>query len=143
MFLTVLACLLVTGVAGCGSSGKDTKAADARSSAVAAMRLCLRHHGYAISPESTAVRRTAPSRFKFITVWNVLNPNRVALAITISSDATGAARAAAWTRQANAKIGKGVVRAPVVRFGRINVLWTAAPGLDDKNDVYGCVRPSS
>jgi hypothetical protein len=104
------------------------------------MRLCLRHHGYAISPEAASVRGSAPRRFEFQSVWNVLNPNRVALAITISRTTTGAKRAAAWTRQSNAKLGKGAVRAPVVRFGRVDVLWTADPGPADKNDVYGCVR---
>lgn len=107
------------------------------------MRLCLRHHGYAISPEPAAVRGTAPRRFEFVTVWNVLNPDRIALAITVSRTTTGAARAAAWTRRANAKIGKGVVRAPVVRIGRIDVLWTADPGQADQSDIYGCVRSSS
>ncbi len=100
------------------------------------MRLCLRHHGYAISPESATVRRTAPGRFQFVSVWNVLNPNRVALTITISRTTTGATRAAVWTRRANARIGKGVVRAPVLQFGRVEVLWTADPGAADKSEVY-------
>jgi hypothetical protein len=107
------------------------------------MRLCLRHHGYAVSPESAATRGTAPSRFEFVSVWNVLNPNRIALAITISRTPTGAARAVAWTRASNKKVGKGVVRAPVVQFGRIAVLWTADPGKADKKGVYGCVRASA
>jgi hypothetical protein len=107
------------------------------------MRLCLRHHGYSISPESAATRGTAPRNFEFVTVWNVLNPNRVALTVTISRTAAGAARTVAWTRKSNAKVGKGVVRAPVVQFGRVAVLWTADPRPVDKSDVYGCVKQSS
>jgi hypothetical protein len=89
------------------------------------MRLCLRHHGYAISPESTAVRATAPRRFEFVSVWNLLNLNRVALALTISRTA------------------KGAERAPVVRIGRFDALWTADPGPADKADVYGCMRAAA
>ena len=76
-------------------------------------------------------------------MWNLLNPDRVALALTISKSPVGAKRAEVWTRKANARIGKGVVRAPVVRFGRINVLWTTDPDKIDKDAIYGCVRASS
>jgi hypothetical protein len=138
----VLVSLLAVGAAGCGSSSKHahttTKAAGTQS-----LRLCLRHQGYAISPESARVRGTAPREFEFLAVWNLLNPDRVALALTISKSADGARRAAAWTRRSNAKIGKGVVHAPVVRFGRINVLWTTDPDAADKNAIYGCVRAAS
>jgi hypothetical protein len=111
------------------------------------MRLCLRHHGYEVSPESASVRGTAPRRFEFVAIWQLLNADpslrRVSLALTISKSAAGAARAAAWTRRENAKLGKGVVHAPVARFGRIDVLWTAEPGRADARDIYGCVRPAS
>jgi hypothetical protein len=138
----VLVCLLAVGAAGCGSSGKHaqtTAAAAGRQS----LRLCLRHQGYAISPESARVRGTAPPEFEFLAVWNLLNPDRVALALTFSKSADGAKRAAAWTRKANARIGKGVVHAPVVRFGRINVLWTTDPDPADRTAIYGCVRAAS
>lgn len=140
MTIVVLACLLAAGAAGCGSSSKHPSVS---ASAIASMRLCLRHHGYAISPESTAVRATAPRRFEFVSVWNLLNLDRVALAVTISRTAKGAQRAAVWTRRANEKLGKGVVRAPVVRIGRFDALWTAEPGEADEEDVYGCLRASS
>jgi hypothetical protein len=104
------------------------------------MRMCLRHHGYSISPESAAHLRTAPPNFDFVAVWNLLNPDRIALSVTISKSVAGARRAAVWTRRLNARIGRGVVHAPVVRFGRVNVLWTTDPGAADKSDIYGCVR---
>ena len=131
--------MLAVAAAGCGSSGKEAKAP----SPIQAMRLCLRHHGYAVSPESAAVRGTAPRNFEFVTVWDVLNPDRVALTLTVSRSPAGAARAVAWTRKSNAKVGKGVVRAPVVQFGRVAVLWTADPRPVDKSEVYGCVKQSS
>lgn len=93
-----------------------------------------------MSPESRADLGTAPRRFDFVAVWNVLNPSRVALALTFSTDVVGAQRAAVWTRHANARIGKGDVRAPVVRIGKTDVLWTSQPGARNANDVYGCVR---
>jgi hypothetical protein len=104
------------------------------------LRMCLRKYGYAISPESVADVATAPRRFAFVAVWNVLNPSRVALALTFSRDTTGAEEAAAWTRREDAKLGRGAVSAPVVRIGKINILWTAKPGADDVKGVYPCVR---
>jgi len=44
-----------------------------------------------------------------------------------------------WTRGLNKRLGKGVVAAPVVRFGRIDVLWTAEP---NARDVGGCTAAS-
>jgi len=137
------ACALVAGVAGCGSSGTKKQPPRAAPSATTVLRSCLHRHGYSVSPEPAEKRRTAPARFEFSAVWNVLNPNRIALAMTISRTTGGAQRAAVWTRHLNAKIGKGVVKAPVVRFGRIDVLWTAEPGPADTSAVYGCVRASS
>ena len=139
----VLVCLLAVGAAGCGSSSKHPQTATAQAAGTQSLRLCLRHQGYAISPESARVRGTAPREFEFLAVWNLLNPDRIALALTISKSADGARRAAAWTRKSNAKIGKGVVHAPVVRFGRINVLWTTDPDAADRNAIYGCVRAAS
>jgi hypothetical protein len=107
------------------------------------LQACLRRHGYKVSAESAAIRGSAPRRFEFVSVWNLLNPNRIALTLAISRTATGAARAAVWTRKANARIGKGVVRAPVAQFGRIDVLWTAAPARRDTSAIYGCVRRSA
>jgi len=130
--------LATTVVAGCGSSGKH----GGNGVAIAALRTCLRSHGYSVEQETAQDVGTAPSRFEFVTIWNLVNPNnRVALALTISRSTVGAAQAAAWTRTENKKIGKGVVKAPVVRFGRIDVLWTAEPGALDVRDIYGCVRP--
>ena len=96
-----------------------------------------------MTPESAADVGTAPRRFEFTAVWNVLNPSRIALALTFSRDTAGAELATAWTRRENTKIGKGAVSAPVVRIGRINVLWTAKPGVHDVEDIYGCVRQQS
>jgi hypothetical protein len=138
VFLAFAACL-VLGAAACGGSSKKTTSA----SPLQQLRLCLRHHGYAISPETPAVLRTAPRSFEFVTVWNLLNPDRIALAMTISKTPAGAMRAAVWTRKTNARIAKGAVKAPVVHFGRVNVLWTAEPDAVDKNAIYGCVRASS
>ena len=135
----LLACVVAIGVAACGSSGSHKQPPTAPS-ATSVLRSCLRHHGYSIDVESPAVRATAPKNFEFLEVWNLLNPNRIALAMTISRTPAGAARAAAWTRRTNARISKGAVRAPVVQLGRINVLWTAEPGPADKTAIYGCVR---
>ena len=104
------------------------------------LRMCLRKHGYSVSPESVGDLGTAPRRFDFVAIWQVLNPARVALALTFSSDTAGAKRAATWTRRENAKVGRGAVIAPVVRIGKIDVLWTATPGVGNVNAVYGCVR---
>lgn len=137
--------VLAVGAAGCGSSKKpaETAATTRSASPVASLRSCLSRHGYQVTPETAEVRGTAPDRFEFLSVWNLLNPERIALAVTISKTPAGAARAAAWTRQENEKLGKGVVHAPAVQFGRIDVLWTAAPNRADRNDIYGCVRSSS
>jgi hypothetical protein len=132
--------VLAVSAAGCGSSGEKA----APPSPYQSLRLCLRHHGYAVTPESATVRATAPSRFEFVAIWQLLNQNpalrRIALTLTISKSATGAAKAAVWTRKENAKLGKGVVKAPVTQFGRYLVLWTAEPGHGDAKDIYGCVR---
>jgi hypothetical protein len=141
--LTVSACLLAVCAAGCGSSGPGSTVTSKGAAPSASLRLCLRHHGYSISPESLADLGTAPRRFDFIAIWQVLNPSRVALALTFSRDTAGAKRAAAWTRRENAKVGRGVVLAPVVRIGKIDVLWTATPGVDNINAVYGCVRQNA
>jgi hypothetical protein len=140
---TVLVCLLAVAAAGCGSSSKHARTTTAQAAGMQSLRLCLRRQGYAISPESARVRGTAPRAFEFLAVWNLLNPDRIALAVTISKSANGAKRVAAWTRKTNARIGKGVVHAPVVRFGRINVLWTNDPDAADRNAIYGCVRAAS
>jgi len=142
----VLICLLAAAAAGCGaSSPKQAKAptTTAKAVALAPIRSCLSRRNYNIQPDSLSALETAPRRFQFVTVWNLVNPNRVALALTISRTAEGAARAAAWTRRENRKIGKGVVAAPVVRFGRIDVLWTAKPDPPDVRNIYPCVRKSS
>jgi hypothetical protein len=152
--LTVLACLLALCAAGCGSSGQGSTltsqhgasqhgASQHGASPLLSLRLCLRRHGYSISPESLADLGTAPRRFQFVAIWQVLNPSRVALALTFSRDTAGAKRAAAWTRRENAKIGRGVVLAPVVRIGKVDVLWTATPGVHNINAVYGCVRANA
>jgi hypothetical protein len=141
--LAVLACLLAVGLAACGSSGKKAAAP----SPYTALRLCLRQRGYAITPESATVRATAPKRFEFETIWNLLNPDlnarRIALALAISRSEAGAQKAAVWTRDLNKKLGKGVVHAPVKRIGRVDVLWTAEPRSDEAKDVYRCVRSSA
>jgi hypothetical protein len=134
-----LVCLVGVAAAGCGSSGKANPPSPEQS-----LRLCLRHHGYAVTPESAHVRGTAPKRFEFTSIWQLLNQNpnlrRIALTLTISKTAAGASQAAAWLRKENAKVGKGVVKAPVIQFGRYDVLWTAEPGTGDAKDIYGCVR---
>ena len=141
--MRALACILALAAAGCGSSGHgSTVTSERAASTLQSLRMCLRQHGYAVSPESSAVLGTAPRGFDFVEVWNIVNPSRVALALTFSRDPAGAARAAAWARRENAKVGRGVVVAPVVRIGTIDVLWTATPPARDMNDVYGCVRRS-
>ena len=142
---------LAMGAAGCGSSGQTattttttttTTAAAAATpgSSLLTVRLCLRHNGYAVSPESAADRGTAPGRFEFVAIWNVLNPSRVSLALTFSRSVAGAQRAAVWTRHENAAIGRRAVIAPVVRVGKIDVLWTTQPGPLDKKGIYGCLH---
>jgi hypothetical protein len=133
--LVLSVCLL----AGCGSS---KHASSPTTTALNSLRLCLHHQGYAASPESPSVRRTAPARFQFFAIWNLLNPNRVALAMTFSRTQAGAKAANVWTQKTNDKIGKGKFHAPVVRFGRINVLWTTEPDPADTKAIYGCVRSS-
>ena len=139
--MTLLAFFLAVCGAGCGSSGRKSTPGSARlTSPLLSLRMCLRKNGYAISPESIADIGTAPRRFEFVAVWNVVNPSRVALALTFSRDTAGAEQAAVWTRRENAELGRRAVVAPVVRIGKIDVLWTAEPGADDVNGVYNCVR---
>jgi hypothetical protein len=133
-------CLLAVSAAGCGSSGKATTTSARKVAPLALVRTCLRRDGYAVTSESPADVRTAPRRFEFIAVWNLLNPSRVALAMTFSRNTVGAEKAATWTRRENAKIDRGAVAAPVVRIGKTDMLWTAKPGAHDVKDVYGCVR---
>ena len=137
-----MACLLAFTAGGCGSSRRVPAAATHAPAPFARLKSCLRKSGYAVSPESVADLHTAPRRFEFTAVWNLLNPSRVALALTFSRNTTGAKEAVAWTRASNAKIGKGVVAAPVVRIGKVGVLWTATPGRRSTKDVYGCIRRS-
>lgn len=140
----ILVSLLAMVPAACGSSSpKATRTVTTHAGAPAALmptRLCFRRHGYRVTPESARVLRTAQRRFDFVAVWNLLNTNRVALAVTFSRSVDGAERAAAWVRKENTKIGKGVVDAPVVRFGKVDVLWTAKPDPPDTRNIYGCVR---
>jgi hypothetical protein len=142
-----LFCLLAAGAAGCGSSGhgttRTTTSTTRRATTAAALKACLQKRGYAITPESPADVATAPARFEFTGVWNLLNPARVALALTFSRSTAGAKQAVAWTRRTNARIGKGAVKAPVVRIGTIAALWTADPPARDAKDVYGCIRRSA
>ena len=135
-----LVCLLALCGAGCGSSRPAATTSTRAAAPFGALKTCLRREGYASTPETATVLRTAPRRFEFTAVWNVLNRSRVALALTFSRETGGAEQAAAWTRRENAKIGRGAVRAPVVRIGRIDVLWTATPGARDVKDVYGCIK---
>jgi hypothetical protein len=104
------------------------------------LKSCFEKRGYSVDVEPANVRGTAPKEFEFVAVWNLLNPNRIALAVTVSKTPVGAKRAQAWTRKTNKRIAKGAVRAPVVRFGRINVLWTTDPDPRDTTGIYGCVR---
>ncbi len=136
-----LACLLGLSAAGCGSSGHGTATTTTTTRPpTPSLKACLQSHGYAVTPESPADVATAPRRFDFTAVWNLLNPSRIALALTFSRSTAGAKQAVAWTRRTNAKLGKGAVHAPVVRLGRIAALWTADPPARDANDVYGCIR---
>lgn len=96
-----------------------------------------------VTPESAADVATAPRRFGFTAVWNLLNPARVALALTFSRDSGGAQEAVVWTRRENKRLGRGAVKAPVVRIGKIDALWTATPPVRDTKDVYGCIRRSA
>jgi hypothetical protein len=143
----VLACLLAVSAAGCGSSGHGTTTTTTTSARpptpAGSLKACLRKRGYTVTPESPADVATAPHRFEFTGVWNLLNPSRVALALTFSRSTAGAKQAVAWTRRTNAKIGKGAVSAPVVRLGKVAALWTAEPGARDARDVYGCIRRST
>jgi len=144
----VSACLLAVALVGCGSGSPEsaetpttpTTARASAASALTSLRLCFRRRGYGVTPISARALRTAPRRFEFVTVWDLVNPNRLALAVTISRSAEAARRAAVWTRKLNAKLGKGVVKAPVVQFGKINVLWTDKPDPPDEANIYGCVR---
>jgi len=139
LLVAVLACPLAAGAAGCGSSPKHATPRVPRSP-LSSLKTCFERRGYRVDVEPPRVRGTAPPSFEFVAVWNLLNPDRIALAITISKTRSGAARAAAWTRKSNRQIGKGAVRAPVVQFDRINVLWTNDPDARDTHDIYGCVR---
>jgi hypothetical protein len=135
-----LGCLLAVSAAGCGSSGHPTTTSTTAASPVVRLKTCLRRNGYTLAPESAADVRTAPRRFEFTAVWNVINPSRVALALTFSKNTVGAEKAAAWTRSTNSKLARGALSAPVVRIGKIDVLWTSKPGTRNMNDVYGCIR---
>jgi hypothetical protein len=141
----ILISLVVTALASCGSSSPKTArtVTTTHASELAALtpvRRCFRRRGYGITPDSAQALSTAPRRFDFVAVWNLLNPNRVALAVTFSRSEAAARRAAVWVRKENAKIGKGVVEAPVVQFGKVDVLWTAKPDPPDTRNIYGCVR---
>ncbi len=138
---SALACLLAMSAAGCGSSSPQTTTTTVRKAApLAPVKTCLRKDGYTVTPESAHDLGTAPRRFEFTAVWGLLNPSRVALALTFSRSTDGAQQAAVWTRRENAKISRGAVAAPVVRIGKTDVLWTAQPGAHNAEDVYGCVR---
>jgi hypothetical protein len=144
--VALLLCLVVAGAAGCGSSGAHTTTSAAAKSPLPSLKSCLERRGYKVDVEPPQVRATAPKAFEFVAVWNLVNPDlnrkRIALAITVSRTRAGAARAAAWLRKTNKRIGKGVVRAPVVQFDKLNVLWTTDPSTGDTRDIYGCVRQS-
>ncbi len=145
-----LVCLFAVSAAGCGSSHHAAKPPAPKAPApktpapkpapFASLESCLEHHGYGVTPESPGDVATAPARFRFTDVWNVVNPSRVTFALTFSRSLSGAKQAAAWTRRTNAKMGRSLVAAPVVRIGRIDVLWTATPGPPNTTDVYGCIR---
>jgi hypothetical protein len=140
-----LVCLLAVSAAGCGSSGHGatTTSSVRPATPIDLLKTCLRRDGYTLSPETSADVRTAPRRFEFTAVWNVLNPSRVALALAFSKSTGGAEQGAAWARRTNAKIGRGAVSAPVIRIGKIDVLWTSKPGALNMKDVYGCIRASA
>jgi hypothetical protein len=140
-------CLVALCAAGCGSSRHAAATTTAATTTTApkppaygALMSCLERSGYGVTPESPAELETAPGRFEFTAVWNLLNPSRIALAMTFSRNIAGAKKAVVWTRRTNARVGRKVVAAPVVRFGKIAVLWTATPGARSARDVYGCVR---
>jgi hypothetical protein len=140
-----LVCLLAVSAAGCGSSHHAAKPPVPKPPApkpapFASLQSCLESHGYAVTPESPGQVATAPARFQFTGVWNVVNPTRVTFALTFSRSLAGAKQAAAWTRETNKKVGRSLVAAPVVRIGLIDVLWTATPGPPNTTDVYGCIR---
>ena|ERR1700722_19410764 len=143
-----LVCLLAVSAAGCGSSHHAAKPPAPKPPApkpapFASLESCLESHGYAVTPESPGDVATAPARFQFTGVWNVVNPNRVTFALTFSRDLTGARQAAVWTRETNVKMGRSLVAAPVVRIGLLDVLWTATPGVANTTAVYGCIRRHS
>jgi hypothetical protein len=140
-----LVCLFAMTAAGCGSSHNSAQPPPPKPPApkpvpFASLESCLEGHGYAVTPESPGDVATAPARFQFTSVWNVVNPTRVTFALTFSRSLAGAKQAAAWTRRTNAKMGRSLVAAPVVRIGRINVLWTGTPAAPNTTDVYGCIR---
>lgn len=138
-----LVCLLAVGAAGCGSSGRGATTSARPPAPFGSLKTCLSRKGYRSTSETAAAVRTAPRRFEFIAVWNVLKPLKVALALTFSRDTGAAEQAATWTRRENAKIGRGAVSAPVVRIGRIDVLWTGKPAAQYAKEVYGCVKGSA
>jgi hypothetical protein len=138
--MIALASLLALSAAGCGSSSPQATTTVRHAAPYAQLKTCLRGKGYAVTPESAADVRTAPRRFEFTAVWNLLDISRVALALTFSRDTGGAEQASVWTRNENAKLGRGAVHAPVVRFGLIDVLWTTTPGSHDLKAIYGCIR---
>jgi hypothetical protein len=145
--LFLLLCVVAALLAGCGSSGRHpTTTSAVTKSPLPSLKSCFEKRGYTVAVESAQVRRTAPKEFEFVAVWNLVNPDlnrkRVALAITVSRTRAGASRAAAWLRKTNKRISKGVVRAPVVQFDKLNVLWTTDPATGDTHDIYGCVRQS-
>jgi hypothetical protein len=139
-----LACLFAGSVAGCGSSAAPKTPTTSAQPPLphAALMNCLQKDGYASTPETPGDVHTAPASFEFTAVWNVLNPSRVALALTFSRNTAGAERAAVWTRRKNITLAKGALHAPVVRIGKIDVLWTSTPGARNMHDVYGCIRQS-
>lgn len=137
--MTVL--LASAGLAACGSSPVHAKAKTSpRESPIAALSRCLQARGYAVDPESLENVETAPRRFEFLEVWNLEQSAHISFALTISKSVQGAAQALVWTRAENAKLDRGAVAAPVVRFGKVDVLWTAAPRHRDTALVYGCLR---
>ena len=140
-----LACLLALSATGCGSSAHKatTTSAPPTTTPISRLKTCLQKNGYELTPETPADVRTAPRRFEFTAVWNVLNPSRVALALTFSRNTGGAQKAEVWTRRTNSKLAKGALSAPVVRFGKIDVLWTSKPGVKNMKDVYGCIQQSA
>lgn len=137
-----LICVLTAAAAGCGSSTPKPAQTVSKPhvSALSRVRSCLNRLGYAIGPDTAAALQTAPRRFEFVAVWNLARLKRIQVAITFSRSVEGARLAATWTRKENKKLGKGVVEAPVVRIGKIDVLWTAKPGARQVREIYGCVR---